>query len=204
MAEAHSDAYLVRKLTAQEKRELTDDDKKARRLAQARISSKKYREENPEKVKERERKWREANPEKKKASKKKYRENNLEKEKARYKKYREENPEKVKERERNYRQSPAGKKVNTISKWKQRDLQESPEELDRIYELYLTQELCSSCNCILTRTGTKCSTDACLDHSHTTNRFRQICCRACNSFDNWNKYWVDGVFGGSKLPRPPP
>jgi hypothetical protein len=200
MVEAHSDAYLSRKMTRAEVNELSVDERKERLKAQTRVNGKKYREENPEKIKERERKWREANPEKKKASKKKYRENNLEKEKARYKKYREENPEKVKERERNYRQSPAGKKVNTISKWKQRDLQESPEELDRIYELYLTQELCSSCDVKLTRTGNNISTDACLDHSHDTNRFRQICCNSCNIRDSWNKYWDDGVFGGTKVP----
>tara|TARA_R110000851_G_scaffold193489_1_gene344257 strand:+ start:53 stop:541 length:489 start_codon:yes stop_codon:yes gene_type:complete len=158
MAEAHTDAYLSRKMTAQEKRELTVDEKRVRTKAQNRISEKKYREENREK---------------KKAF------------------------------HRQYRQTSVGKKKRTILKWVgELCLQETPEEMERIYELRETQELCSSCDVKLTRTGKRISTDACMDHCHTTNRFRQICCRSCNSQDNWTKYWVDGIFGGSKLPRP--
>ena len=102
--------------------------------------------------------------------------------------YREENKEKEKERYRQYKQTPAGKKVNTISKWKTRGLEETKEELDIIYELYLTQELCYSCDVKLTRDGI-CSTQACMDHDHNTNRFRQICCRECNTSDSWMKYF---------------
>jgi len=60
-------------------------------------NSKKYREENPEKVRAKSKKYREEHPEKKKESSKKYRENNREKERAKGKKYREEHPEKKKE-----------------------------------------------------------------------------------------------------------
>jgi hypothetical protein len=200
MAEAHSDAYLSRKMTRAEVKELSEDEKRERTLAKKRISTKKYREQNSEKEKERNKKRYAKYPEKFKENTRKWRETNKEKVKGYKKKYREENPEKEKE----YNQSPAGKKSNTLSNWKSRGLDETEEEMERLYELWLTQELCSSCECILTRTGNNCSTDACLDHSHVTNRFRQICCRACNHYDNWKKYWVDGIFGGSKLPRPPP
>ena len=189
MAESHSDEYIARKMTRAEVKELSVDERKERLKAQIRINHKKYYQENLEKIKE---------------NTTKYREEHKEEIKQYNKKYREENIEKVKERERNYRQTPNRKKSNTLSQWKTiYGLKESPEEMERIYELRETQVHCSSCNCILTRTGTKCSTDATMDHSHVTNRFRQICCRACNIRDSWNKYWVDGVFGGSKLPRVP-
>jgi len=58
--------------------------------------SKKYYQENKEKVKATHKKWQKENPEKVKAYSKKYREENPEKEKARHKKWQKENPEKVK------------------------------------------------------------------------------------------------------------
>ena len=111
-------------------------------------------------------------------------------------KYYEENTEYFKE----HNQSPAGKKSTTLSAWKTSyGLQETPEEMDRIYELRETQECCSSCGCILTRDGDRSSTQACLDHCHITHRFRQICCKNCNNFDNWKKFWVDGIYGGRRI-----
>jgi hypothetical protein len=188
MAEAHSDAYLSRKMTRDEYNELSVDEKRERILAQRRITNKIRYAKHPEKYKEKNRKYRENNPEKIKEKDRKYYETNK---------------EKVKECHKEYSQSPTGKKVSTLSDWKRRELQESPEELDRIYEIWLTQELCYSCECKLTRTGKCISTDACMDHCHTTNRFRQICCNSCNSMDNWKKYWVDGIFGGLRPLRPP-
>ena len=190
MAEAHTDEYLARTMTAQEKRELSDDEKRERKLAKQRISNRKYKDENPEKY-----------TEKNKESGKKYREQNPEK----VKQYREENKEKIKELQLRWDRSSAGKKSNNISNWKNNyGLQETPEEMDRIYELRETQELCSSCDVKLTRTGKRISTDACLDHSHETNRFRQICCKKCNDHDSWKKYWIDGIYGGTKVPLAAP
>ena len=108
----------------------------------------------------------------------------LEENKEKSKEYYKNNKEKIAE----YKQTPIGKKVNTISKWKTRGLEETEEELDRIYELYLTQELCNACDCILTRDG-MCATDPTMDHSHETHRFRHIICRECNSNDKWMKYF---------------
>ena len=180
---------LTRKMNRTEFKDLSDVDKKERKRLQRLKASKKHREENPEKYKEINRKYRENNPEKIKERKRKYYEENLEKEKKRGKKYREENPEKDKERHRKYKQTSAGKKVNTLSQWKKYGLLESDEDLEWIYELYLTQELCYSCDCILTRNGDNSKDQACMDHCHITNKFRQICCRSCNSNDNWMKYW---------------
>jgi hypothetical protein len=81
------------------------------------------------------------------------------------------------------------KKFKYISSWKHSGLHETQEELDRIYELYLNQELCNACDCVLTRNGDRCSTQASMDHDHDTNRFRHIICRSCNTMDNWKKYF---------------
>ena len=205
MAEAHTDAYLSRPMTRAEIKLLSVDEKKERKLAKNRINNIKYRETHKEQLKEYSKKYSKEHSEEIKQYGKKYREEHPEKKKETNRKYIENNKEKEKERHKLYKQSPAGKKTYTLSNWKnQSKLQETREEMERLYELWLTQEICSSCDVKLTRTGTKCSTDACLDHSHTTNRFRQICCHSCNIMDNWKKYWVDGIFGGSKLPRPPP
>ena len=115
----------------------------------------------------------------------KYREENPEKLAEQSKKYYEEHKDKIKE----YQQTPHGKKIHTLSHWKSRGLHETQEELDRIYELYLNQELCNACDCVLTRNGDRCSTDVCMDHDHDTNRFRHIICRSCNTMDNWKKYF---------------
>ena len=104
-------------------------------------------------------------------------------------KYYEEHKEERKEYDRLYYQTAAGKKVHTLGDWKNRNLQESKEDLEWIYELYLHQELCYSCDIKLTRDGVCCATQAVLDHSHVTHRFRQICCRSCNNLDSWMKYW---------------
>jgi hypothetical protein len=195
---------LARKMSRAEVRELSDDEKKERKRLQNCINGKKYYEANQEKVKEKSKeyskKYRENNPEYNKKYREKYPEKQKERDRKYYdankekiaendKKYRENNKEKVKERERKYKQTPNGKKVQTLSKWKQRGLQESDEELDIIYDLYLHQELCYSCDCILTRDGIQCATDPCMDHDHTTHKFRQICCRSCNTQDSWMQYW---------------
>jgi vacuolar-type H+-ATPase subunit H len=169
MYELYED-WLVSPMTPAELAELSEDEKADRRSLQIRNSYRKYVENNREKLKE---------------SRRKYVENNREKLKESRRKFRKENQEKIKQ----YKQSPAGKKSNTISLWKRRGLQESPEDLDRIYELYLHQELCNACDIKLTRTGKLISTDASMDHNHNTHRFRHIICRACNNKDSWMKHF---------------
>ena len=188
MAEA-SEEYLVRKMSRAEVRELSDVDKKERSRLLKCIRSKKYREEYPEKVKEQKEKHREKYPEKQKERDRKYIEKYPEKKKERDRKYREENKEKKKEYFKEYRQTPNGKKSQTLSSWKSIGLQESPEDLYRIYELWQTQELCNACDCVLTRDGDRSSTDATMDHCHITHRFRHIICRSCNTQDRWMQYF---------------
>jgi hypothetical protein len=173
MAEIYED-WLISPMTRAEYNELNDEEKAERKRLKKNVSSRKKYKENPEKIKERCRKYSQENPEK---------------EKERKRKYSQENPEKVKERKRKYRETPTGKKVNTISHWKQYGLQESKEDLDRIYELYLHQELCNACDVKLTRNRDNSSTDATMDHDHDTHRFRHIICRGCNTHDNWKKYF---------------
>jgi hypothetical protein len=151
--------WLVSEMTHSEFNELSEEERKERKKLQKQKVNKKYREENQEKVKETN------------------------------KKYREENQEKVAKVGKKYNQTPNRKKSNMISSWKHSGLHETQEELDRIYELYLNQELCNACDCVLTRNGDRCSTQASMDHDHDTNRFRHIICRSCNTMDNWKKYF---------------
>ena len=160
---------LARKMTRVEFNELSDVDKKERKRLKQIIATKKYIDNNPE-------------------YNKKYYQENKEKIADINKEYRDNNPDKVKEINKKYRETPNGKKIYMLAKWKNRGIDETDEELDIIYELYLHQEFCYSCDVKLTR-DVVCSTQACLDHDHITNRFRQIACRSCNTNDSWMKYW---------------
>ena len=121
---------------------------------------------------------------------KKYRKNNKKKAEESNRKYRKNNKEKIVEINKEYRQTPIGKKSNTLSNWKTYGLNETNEFLEEIYELYLNQEECNACGILLTRTGGNCSTDVCMDHCHTTGKFRHIICGFCNRKDNWKKYFI--------------
>ena len=87
-------------------------------------SRKKWREENPEKVKAIWKKYREENPEKVKASRKKYYQENPEKVKASRKKYYEENAEKERARQKIYRKTHREKERARHKKY----YQENPEK----------------------------------------------------------------------------
>ena len=188
MAELYED-WVVRPLTRAEMKELSPEEKKERRRLQMRNNSKKNYQENREEIIEKKKEYYEEHKEEKAEYSRNYREEHTE-ELAEYnRKYYEENVEKEKERHRQYKQTPTGKKVNTISNWKSRGLQESKEDLDRIYDLWLHQELCNACDVKLTRNGDRCSTDATMDHDHITHRFRHVICRSCNTHDKWKEYF---------------
>ena len=167
-----SDEYLARPMSRAEHKLLTPDEKRDRNLARNRINYHKHKEQNDrtEYIKT-------------------YYQEKKEEINEKNKNYYQENKEEINDRHKEYSQTPAGKKSNKISSWKLQGLQETKEDLDWIYDLYLNQELCYSCDVKLTRDSVCCPTQSCLDHNHLTNRFRQICCRACNNNDHWMTYW---------------
>tara|TARA_R110000851_G_scaffold87913_1_gene191659 strand:- start:157 stop:711 length:555 start_codon:yes stop_codon:yes gene_type:complete len=177
--------WLVSKMTRSEINELSTEEKKERDRLKHNISNRQYKERNPEK----QQKYREEHIEEMTEYNKRYYQENTEKIIETSKKYRENHPEKVKERKRKYSQTPNGKKVLTLMSWKLHGLEETKEDLEWIYELWQTQEFCYSCNVKLTRDGDNSQDQACMDHDHTTHKFRQICCRSCNTQDRWMKYW---------------
>ena len=166
---------------------LSVEEKKERK----RIASKKYCEKNKEKLALKTKEYYHKNKEKESQRGKKYRQENKEKVALKKKEYNSNpiNKEKNALKKKEYSKTPNGKKVNTLKQWKGRGLIASKEEKDRIYNLYLNQELCNACDCILTRTGKYCKTDANMDHCHETGRFRHIICHSCNVNDNWKKHF---------------
>ena len=94
------------------------------------------------------------------------------------------------EKRREYDQTPNGKKSKTKNRWKINGMLFTSEEFERIYNLYLTQELCNACDVKLTRGGIyNTQTRACMDHDHETGLFRHIICHTCNVHDNWKKHF---------------
>tara|TARA_R110002072_G_scaffold124736_1_gene260285 strand:- start:50 stop:478 length:429 start_codon:yes stop_codon:yes gene_type:complete len=122
-----------------------------------------------------------------------YREKHKEQKKEYSKDYYEKNKEKLKQRNKIYKQeyyqTPQGKKSNIIGKWKNRGLKETKEKMEELYEIYTTIKYCEACDIELTRSSKNCSTDICLDHCHTTGRFRLMLCRSCNHYDKWKEYF---------------
>ena len=78
-----------------------------------------------------------------------------------------------------YDQTPTGKYVNTIAQWKFKGLiWASQDEIEGIYTLYLGSTHCENPKC-----GKEYTPDnvKCMDHCHTTHKFRNILCNSCNS-----------------------
>lgn len=78
---------------------------------------------------------------------------------------------------RKYRLTPNGKKSYRITDWKRRGV--IAEDYEALHEIWLKQTHCELCNVELT-TGKPCLTRKCLDHNHTTGKFRNILCNYCN------------------------
>ena len=189
MAELYED-WLSGPMTRADYNELSDEEIKERKRLQNRNNGRKDYKRNRDERKARQKKYYEEHKEERIESNKQYYINNKTRIDERTRQYYQEKREERLEYDRKYQQTPAGKKLKTINKWvNQLGLQESDEDLDRIYELRETQELCNACDVVLTRNGDRCSTDATMDHDHDTHRFRHIICRGCNSQDNWMKYF---------------
>ena len=168
-------------MSRSEARKLSPEDKKLRRKYQNRISNKIYRQNNKEKIAKRcKLKIEEQN---------RFYQENKEKEAELNKLYLALDREKVTEYLKIYRQTDIGKKNGKIKQWKSMGLIETKVELERIYNLYLNQELCNACDIILTRTGKNSVTDANMNHCKKTGRFQHIICGTCNINDKWKDYF---------------
>ena len=92
---------------------------------------------------------------------------------------------------REYRKTPNGKKSHQISNWKSNGL---VGDYELIYSRYINTTNCDDCNILLTTDG-KSITTKCMDHNHTTNEFRNILCKNCNSKKRENQKNFSGHRG---------
>ena len=101
---------------------------------------------------------------------------NLEKKKAFDKEYYLKNKEKIIANNKIYNKTLFGKKSNITSKWRQRGL--ITEDIDKLYDYYLSVEECEHCGIELDEDE---ATKKCMDHCHQTGQFRNILCKSCNT-----------------------
>ena len=126
-----------------------------------RLTNKRYREKNKEKLNEINR-----------LKAKFYREKNKEKIKEYRDKYQKNNKEKLKKK----RETDEGRKNTRKASWKHHGLiWESEDEYNDIYNRYLNSLRCEKCSCEYTENNKKC-----MDHDHNTGKFRNVLCIACN------------------------
>ncbi len=116
----------------------------------------------------------------KKCYDKQYHIDNREKRKQQRKQHYNDNKQKIKEQKKQYDINNPEKK--TIWNWKKIGLieLEGVYTYESLYEYYVSINHCEVCE-----TKFKNSFDKCLDHCHTTNIFRWVLCRNCNTQDNW-------------------
>ena len=95
------------------------------------------------------------------------------------------NKEKVLNQQKKYRKNYPNK--FTIKIWKYNGLieLEGVYTYESLYEYYISITHCEVCN-----KKFKNSLDRCMDHCHTTNIFRWVLCRSCNSGDHWMTYFT--------------
>ena len=134
---------------------LSEEEKKERQ----RISSKKYRDNNKEKINE-------------------YYKKNKEKILERVKIYSDNNKERRAERMKEYYQTPNRKKISLITCWKKRGLVSTDYNL--LYDNYLASTNCEECGIEYGKFGDGTATHRCMDHCHETGLFRNYLCNICN------------------------
>lgn len=160
---------------------LSEEEKRERN----RIRCKKYYEKNKQKLLEQQKEYYENNQQKCREKRREYYENNQEKRKEYLEKnkekiqqytktYREKNKEHIKE----YSKTPKGTKSKVISLWKRRGL--ICEDYDSLYCHYSLATECDNCNITFGEKGDGSGTHKCMDHSHTTGKFRNFLCNKCN------------------------
>ena len=92
------------------------------------------------------------------------------------------NPEKRKEALTKYNASEAGYRTRWF--YRMRKLYGINNIDEEVYERYKNTTHCDVCN-----SQFKSNMYKCVDHDHTTGKFRWILCRACNTSDAWKKYF---------------
>ena len=133
------------------------------------------------KKKEQNKKWYEKNKEKRKEYNKQYREDNKEKIKQHKKEFRKNNKEKINEYQKQYRKDNPEifKKFDFMKTYKM--LVDC--DLEILYKNYLAETHCDFCCMPFTEWNDhkyKNKYVKCLDHDHTTNKFRNFLCVSCN------------------------
>ena len=78
------------------------------------------------------------------------------------------------EKDKRYRQSDKGKKSQRKIWWESRGVV-FDNDFDEIHDRYINSSQCELCNKVY-----KNSLDRCLDHCHTTGKFRNVVCQSCN------------------------
>ena len=119
--------------------------------------------------------YRKDNKEKIKIQKAEYYENNKEKISEYQTEYYQNNKEKYIEYKKQYKKTYKGLKVDRLSCWRQRGL--ITEDIDKIYERYLSTKECDNCGIELDEDF---NTKKCMDHCHKTGEFRNVLCSLCN------------------------
>ena len=141
-------------------------------------TSKKWREDNKEKIKKDSAKKYVENKPRYQENGRKWRDNNKDYIKQKKAKNYIENKEAIDKRNREYQyNNPKAKKKND---WKRRGLDMS--NFEEVWERYSTTTLCDYCAITLTFDTHKqsLSSQRCMDHCHSTGKFRAVLCQSCN------------------------
>jgi len=78
------------------------------------------------------------------------------------------------EKDKRYYQSDKGKKAERKKWWKKNGVI-FDNDFDEIHDRYINSSQCELCDKVY-----KSSRDRCLDHCHTTGKFRNVVCQNCN------------------------
>tara|TARA_R110001606_G_C14981744_1_gene604507 strand:+ start:100 stop:567 length:468 start_codon:yes stop_codon:yes gene_type:complete len=94
------------------------------------------------------------------------------------------NRQKILNKQKKYRKDYPNKFLIKIWKYNGLIELEGVYSYQSLYEYYISITHCEVCN-----KKFKNSNDRCMDHCHTTNIFRWVLCRSCNSVDHWMTYF---------------